>query len=321
MSESNRFTYPHQLDYEKFSEVIQRLKRPCDPVDVVLDTDTFNEIDDQYAIAYLLQSDRQKQLNVRAFMAAPFLNHHSESAAEGMLKSYQEIIKVLRLMKREEYIPYVWKGAADFLMNEATPVKSDASERLIELSKGYTKKNPLYVVCIAAPVNVASAILTDPSITERIVVIWSGGVSLGWPDCQCFNGGQNVAASRVLLESGVPLVLVPGRAVGDRLLVSEQELEYWLRGKNEFCDYIIDKTIQEAKIFSEGKVWSRPLTDVAPIAWLVDESYTLDRIEFRPNIEYSKYFSYDPRRPMMRYVYYVKRDQILDDLFKKLGQI
>lgn len=321
MSESNKFTYPQQLDFEKFSEVVQRLKRPIDPVDVVLDTDTFNEIDDQYAIAYLLQSCRLKQLNVKAFMAAPFLNHHSESAGDGMQKSYHEIIKVLKLMKREEYIPNVWKGASDFLPDEVTPVKSEASEKLIELSKGYTKENPLYVVCIAAPVNIASAILMDPGITERIVVIWSGGVSLGWPDCKCFNGGQNIAASRVVLDSNVPLVLIPGRAIGDRLLVSEPELEYWLRGKNEFCDYIIDKTIHEANIFSEGKVWSRPLTDVAPVAWLIDESYTLDRMEFRPNIEYSKYFSHDPRRPMMRYVYYVKRDLILDDLFKKLVQI
>ncbi len=130
-----------------------------------------------------------------------------------------------------------------------------------------------------------------------------------------------MAASRVLLGSKVPLVLSPGRAIGDHVLVSGPELEYWLRGKNEFCDYIIDKTIHEANIFSSGKVWSRPLTDVVPVAWLLDEEYTLDRIEFRPNIEYSKYYSYDPRRPMMRYVYYAKRDLILDDLFKKLAQI
>ena len=33
---------------------LQRLNRPEGPVDVVLDTDTYNEIDDQYALAYLI---------------------------------------------------------------------------------------------------------------------------------------------------------------------------------------------------------------------------------------------------------------------------
>ena len=41
-------------------------------IDVVLDTDTFNETDDQYAIAYMLQYSQK--LRVRALYAAPFAN-------------------------------------------------------------------------------------------------------------------------------------------------------------------------------------------------------------------------------------------------------
>lgn len=35
---------------------INNLKVPVGSVDVVLDTDTYNEIDDQFAVAYLLRS-------------------------------------------------------------------------------------------------------------------------------------------------------------------------------------------------------------------------------------------------------------------------
>ena len=35
---------------------IKNLSVPCKKIDVVLDTDAFNEIDDQYAISYLLRS-------------------------------------------------------------------------------------------------------------------------------------------------------------------------------------------------------------------------------------------------------------------------
>ncbi len=57
----------------------QRLKNlsvPAGVVDVVLDTDAYNEIDDQFAIAYLLNS--KEKLNTKAIYAAPFFNSNSE---------------------------------------------------------------------------------------------------------------------------------------------------------------------------------------------------------------------------------------------------
>ncbi|MBS7176891.1 MAG: nucleoside hydrolase, partial [Clostridiales bacterium] len=56
-------------------KLIRRLRRPEGKVDVVLDTDTYNEIDDQFALSYLVKSD--DKLNLKAVYAAPFHNHHS----------------------------------------------------------------------------------------------------------------------------------------------------------------------------------------------------------------------------------------------------
>ena len=320
MDKSNTaFSYPDEMDEKRFEAVIHRLRRPEAPVDMVLDTDTYNEVDDQYAIAYMAAS--QDRLRIRAITAAPFLNHHSDSPGDGMERSYQEILRVLDLTGFGGLAPLAFKGAEDFLPDEKTPSDSPAAREIVRLAMEHTTENPLYVVCIAAPVNVASALLLRPEIAERMVVVWSGGVGLHWTDCRCFNGGQNIAASRVLLESGTPLVLAPGRGVSDRLLTTGPELEHWLRGKNAFCDYIIDKTIREAEECFGGKVWSWPLTDVVPVAWLVSGNFVLDRFEPRPTIEYSSYYSFDPRRPMMRYVYYVKRDELMADLFDKLSTL
>ena len=75
---------------------IDRLKPPEAVVRVVLDTDTANEIDDQFAIAWaLLSPDR---ISVEAIYAAPFFadwHPGSDSPAEGMEKSYDEILRVL----------------------------------------------------------------------------------------------------------------------------------------------------------------------------------------------------------------------------------
>ena len=52
--------------------LLNRLNKPAGPVDVVLDTDTYNEIDDQYALSYLVKSG--DKLHLKAVYAAPFLD-------------------------------------------------------------------------------------------------------------------------------------------------------------------------------------------------------------------------------------------------------
>lgn len=49
----------------------KRLAPPKGKVHVVIDTDTYNEVDDQFALAYALMSPMQ--LEVEAVYAAPFL--------------------------------------------------------------------------------------------------------------------------------------------------------------------------------------------------------------------------------------------------------
>ena len=49
------------------------------PVRVVIDTDTFNEVDDQFAIAHALLSPRS--MTVEAIYAAPFFNTRSSGPA------------------------------------------------------------------------------------------------------------------------------------------------------------------------------------------------------------------------------------------------
>ena len=63
---------------------------PNGRVDAVIDTDTYNEIDDQFALAYMLFSE--ERIHTCALYAAPFHNSRSVSAKDGMEKSYAEIM-------------------------------------------------------------------------------------------------------------------------------------------------------------------------------------------------------------------------------------
>ena len=59
-----------------YTALLRRLRRPGGPVDAVLDTDTYNEIDDQFALSYMIRSE--EKIRVRGLYAAPFFNRNSE---------------------------------------------------------------------------------------------------------------------------------------------------------------------------------------------------------------------------------------------------
>ena len=65
-----------------FDRKLMNLSSPKGKVDVILDTDAYNEIDDQFAIGYMLK--KPERLNVVGICAAPFTNEKSTGPADGM---------------------------------------------------------------------------------------------------------------------------------------------------------------------------------------------------------------------------------------------
>lgn len=292
------------------------IPKPDGLVDVVLDTDAYNEIDDQFALSYLVRNG--SKLHVKAVFAAPFLNHRSSSPKEGMERSFDEILKLLTLLDREDLKESVFHGSDRFLQDEETPVPSEAAKRLIELSKGYSKEHPLYVIAIAAVTDVASALLLDPGIIDRIAVVWLGCHSIDWPDNREFNCRQDVAAARVVLGSGVRMVLLPCQGVVSHFASTEFELRHWLSGKNALCDYLLDAALSYAKERRKSTCWSKQIWDVAAVGWLLDPEFMKDRVIPAPIPEYEHVWRLDPARHAIRYVYWVNRDALMEDLFRKL---
>lgn len=298
------------------AKLIKRLEKPRGKVDVVIDTDTYNEIDDQFALSYLIKSD--DKLNLKAIYAAPFFNQKSEGPADGMEKSYQEIMNVLELLEREDLKPVVYRGSTEYMPSETEPVVSDAAKDLVERAMTYTEEHPLYVIAIGAITNVSSALVMKPEIKDRIVLIWLGGNATHWPHNKEFNLYQDVAGARVVFGCGVPLVQLPCMGVVSAFTTSGPELEYHLRGKNKLCDYLIDVTTEEARVCYGGSTWTRPIWDVTAVAWLLDGDFEEDCLIHSPIPEYDDRYAFDNNRHLIKYVYHIKRDNLFADLFEKL---
>ena len=283
-------------------------------MDIVLDTDTFNEIDDQFAIAYLLKN--QSLLNTVSIYAAPFSNELAATPEIGMEMSYQEIDKILKLMNIDK--PF-FRGSTQYMADEHTPVISDAARDLARRVKEYSPENPLYVVAIGAITNVASAMLLEPVMRDNAVIVWLGGHAHHFRDTAEFNMRQDIAAARVVMSSGVRMVQLPCRGVVSDFTISNPELEYWLVGKNPLADYLAQATIRKAETYASGKPWTRPIWDVTAVAWLLNDG---NRFMYSRRIP-AKLPGYDGRyteeaAPEIDYVYYICRDTLMADLIEKL---
>lgn len=296
--------------------LLRQLEHPQGMVDVVLDTDTYNEIDDQFALSYLLKST--ERLQPRAIYAAPFFNENSIGPADGMERSYREIHKLLGLMERRDMAEFVFRGSERYLTDEHTPVLSPAAQDLARRAMEYSPQQPLYVAAIGAITNVASALLMNPQIKEHIVVVWLGGHSTAWPDTQEFNMAQDIAAARVVFGCGVPLVQLPCMGVVSAFTVSGDELAAQLAGKNALCDYLAQHTAETVRRYTQSPIWSRPVWDVTAVGWLLGGGMMQDMLIPAPIPQYDFHYSFDPNRHPIRYVYHIERDALLRDLVEKL---
>jgi inosine-uridine nucleoside N-ribohydrolase len=279
-------------------------------VRAVVDTDTYNEIDDQFAVVYALLSP--ERIRVEALYAAPFHNEHCSGPEDGMRQSYDEIHRLLDRLPQHLSVP-VHRGSPAWLPAPARPVPSPAATDLIERAR--RADDPLFVVTIGAPTNVASALLLEPAIADRVVVVWLGGNPGYWHQAVEFNVEQDVYASRVLLDSGVPLVHVPCRNVTEHLRSTEAEIDRFVRGSGAIGDYLADIF---AAYFPDHFARSKVLWDVGTVAWLVNPEWVPTAVVHSPLLTTEGTWSHDPRRHLIREAISVDRDAIFGDLFRKL---
>lgn len=296
------------------------LEPPPGKVPVVLDTDTYNEIDDQYAVAYAILSP--ERMDVEAIYAAPYLNNRSKSAGDGMEKSYQEILRILKFLNRRPE-GFAMRGSDRFMEAAGKPVESPAAHDLIGKAMK-PRATPLYVLTVGCPVNVSSAILMEPRIKERIVVVWLGGAAHEWPSAREFNLQQDIHASRVLFDSGVPLVQIPTRNVSEHLRTTVPEAERWLKGRSRLGDYLFGQFLEYEKAHTKGRPenwpWSKVIWDISTVAWIVEPKWIPSAIVPSPILTDDFRWEKQAGRHPIRVARSVQRDAVFHDVFEKLAK-
>lgn len=292
---------------------LARLQLPEGKIRIVLDTDTYNEVDDQFALVYALLSP--ERISVEAIYAAPFHNSRSNGPADGMERSYEEILRLLDKMSWPAD-GLVFRGSTAYLDKSRQPRKSEAVDDLIQRALASPDDDPLYVVAVGAITNIASAILQEPRIIEKIVVVWLGGHALYWHDTKEFNLKQDVVAAQVVFDCGVPLVHVPCLPITSHLATTISELNDFVSGRGAIGDYLVEIV---KGYHDDHTGWSKALWDVSVIAYLVNPAWVPTNLVHSPILNDNVTWSVDQSRHLIRYATYIHRDPIFRDLFAKLA--
>lgn len=299
------------------STLEQRLALPGGKVQAVVDSDTYNEIDDQFAVSYAMLSP--ERMEIEAIYAAPFHNERSNSARDGMEKSYEEILRILGRLGKPS-VGFAHKGSDRFMEGPTKPVESPAARDLIRKALE-PRTGPLYVITIGAPTNVSSALLMEPRILNRIVVVWLGGQPFDFPTAREFNLYQDIHASRVLYDSGVALVDVPTRNVSEHLRTTVPEVNAHLRGKSSIADYLASEyeKFTNERLPNPEFPLSRVIWDISTVAWLVNPSWVPSSVVPSPVLTDDFKYKREAGRHPVRVATYVDRDRVFNDLFRKLA--
>ncbi len=175
---------------------------------MIFDTDIGDDIDDAYALGFLLRSSEIELLGVttafgdthlRARLTTRFLN----AAGRGDVPVFQGP----KTIARSDFTQRKWaEGSPDRTYPDA-----------IEFMLDTIRKNPgqITLVSVAPLTNVGALIEKDPKTFRKLkrVVIMGGSVEHGYgskvqPDAE-WNIANDVAAAKALFASGVPLYVMP----------------------------------------------------------------------------------------------------------------
>ena len=285
------------------------------PITAVLDTDTYNEIDDQFALSYALLA--HEAVDLRAVVAAPFSNSRAATPGEGMRKSYDEIRRILALFGRSAE-KFAWRGATGYLVDRHTPADSEGARRIVELAReARAAGGKLHVLAIAAITNVASALLLDPDIARDIVIVWLGGHELSAPHNNEFNLRQDVPAAQVIFDSAAPLVWIPCLNVASALEITLAELRPAVAPAGELGKFLYGRT---EELINQRQIPAKVIWDISTVAYFSAPSACRTQRIPAPVLNDDKSWSTAPGRKEITVVRSLDREAVFADLFRKLAR-
>lgn len=150
----------------------QKVTVPLMKTKVVIDNDFCGDPDGLFQLTHQLLC---KSCDIRAIVGGHLApNAGFTSRTDQATESCEKANKVLELLGMKGQVKVV-PGAESGLTSTEKPIESEGARVIVEEARKCTREKPLYVLCGASLTNIACAHLMDPTIDDKVVVVWIGG--------------------------------------------------------------------------------------------------------------------------------------------------
>jgi purine nucleosidase len=136
---------------------------------VILDNDFGSDPDGLFSLAHFALCPT---VDIRGIIVEPS-QYRGTDPMESSFYSASAVVKALEMEERLR----LYRGAEHPMTSMNEPVTSEGAELIVNEARKANAANPLFVCAGGTLTNVASALLMDPTIADKMIVVWIGGVS------------------------------------------------------------------------------------------------------------------------------------------------
>ncbi len=218
-------------------------------VKVVIDNDFCGDPDGLFQLAHQMLCTT---CDVRAIVgghlsaAGGFTNRQDQA-----IESCEKAEKVLELMGLKGTVKVV-PGAETGLTSTSEPIHSQGAQAIVDEARQCTPDHPLYVLCGASLTNIACAHLMDPSIDDKVVLVWIGGQEYngvsaypppGYSKVE-YNLNLSIAAGRVIFNDSKMRIWQVPRDVYRQCLYGLDEMKLKIEPYGKVGQYISEQILK-----------------------------------------------------------------------------
>ncbi len=239
------------------------------PIRVIVDADTANEVDDLYAIAWALLEPRLEIVGITS--AQWHTNPRTPNDSVGESQRLNE--EILELMGKTN-VPAP-QGSNFPMVNEQRAQPSAAADFIIEQALATPQGEKLSIVILGPCTNIASAILKEPEIIDKISVnylgFWYDVESNTWSKRE-FNTNNDPNSVNVLLNTAGLEFRVMTATTSQHLVFKKSAMDVLLKGRGGIGDYLIDRWEKYDRFWQE--------TDKEKTKWIMWDVAILEALAY-----------------------------------------
>lgn len=280
-------------------------------MNIIFDTDLTNEVDDCFALVYILKSELLT--NLSAITLEPYDTFWQDyDNKTTMIRNHLEANKILKILNYKND-NLIYNGSKYFLHENKQEEYIEAVDKIINI----TKKNKTIILATGCLTNIALALLKDPSIAKNIKIIWLGGrATFASNEKIEFNLRQDIKAAQIVFGYIKDITMIYSKEIASNMKIPLEIIIEELSNKNDICTYLLNKYLSLDCVKEKG---IKTLYDITvPILLTHPEFYNLQNVSINSITDKGEYITNANCSTQIKYCENINSNEVIKELLKTL---